>query len=200
LPGLSNDEPKRAVLALPHGEFGRMIAGERVPFGWNAANRLMAIAGHSLLSHCEHVHNLPSSWGTLYQLTKAPDEALNRWLTDGTVHPELQHKDVKRLLRALREATPREAADHDFLDGEDARLICGDALDEALKLPAGCVAAIITDPPYGAGWLPLLGRHWQYRPGRLFPLGVNSINDGTLEQVDSVPIVRWTAVAMERSP
>jgi hypothetical protein len=30
---------------------------------------------------------------TVYELTKAPDDALTGWLTDGTVHPELQRKD-----------------------------------------------------------------------------------------------------------
>ena len=139
--------------ALPHGEFGPMIEGERVPFGWRTAQQLMAIAEHSLLSNTKHASHLPPSWATVYELTKASDEALGVWLADGTVHPELQRKDVKRLLRALREATPREAADRGFLDGEDARLICGDALDEALKLPAGCADAIVTDPPYGAEFL-----------------------------------------------
>ena len=38
-------------------------------------------------------------------------------------------------------------------------------------------------------------RPWQYRPNRLFPLCVNSINGGTLEQVDSLPIVHWNTVA-----
>ena len=142
-----------AKQALSHGEFGRMIAGERVPFGWRTAQRLMEIAGHSFLANTTHASHLPPSWMTVYELTKAPDDALEGWFSDGTVHPELQRKDVKRLLRALREGTPNEAADHDFLDGEDARLICGDALDEALKLPAGCADAIVTDPPYGAEFL-----------------------------------------------
>ena len=54
--------------------------------------------------------------------------------------------------------------------------------------------------PCAVDWLPLLGRPWQYPPDRLFPLGVNSINDGTLEHVSTLPIVRWTAVAGDRSP
>jgi len=138
---------------LPHGDFGPMIESDKVPFGWSAANQLMAIAGHSLLANSNHGKNLPSSWRTLYELTKAPDDALGGWLADGTIHPEIQRKDVKRLLRALRDARPNEAADHGFLDGADARLIFGDALDEALTLPAGCADAIITDPPYGAEFL-----------------------------------------------
>ena len=68
---------------LPHGEFGPMIESEKVPFGWRATQHLMAIAGHSLLSNANHGAHLPSSWRTLYELTKAPDYALGGWLADG---------------------------------------------------------------------------------------------------------------------
>ena len=115
---------------LPHGEFGPMIEGDKVPFGWNAANRLMAIAGHSLLSNCEHVHNLPSSWGTLYQLTKAPDEVLGGWLADGTIHPEIQRHEVKRLLREARR---------------------GGVEGEMVELPEGKYRVIYADPPWKYG-------------------------------------------------
>ena len=130
-----------------------MIESDKIPFGERTAQRLMEIAGHSLLSNATHGSHLPSSWRTIYELTTAPDDTLGGWLADGTIHPEIQRKDVKRLLRALRDATPNEAAEHAFMDGEDARLIFGDALEEALKLPAGCADAIVTDPPYGAEFL-----------------------------------------------
>ena len=83
----------------------------------------------------------------MYELTKAPDEAIRAWLTDGTIHHEMERRDVLSLLRALRTSTRKES-DNQMLEGEKFRLICGDALDEALKLQAGSVDAIVTDPPY----------------------------------------------------
>ena len=40
-----------------------MVDGDRIPFGWNTANRLMAIANHSILSKAAHVQLLPPSCG-----------------------------------------------------------------------------------------------------------------------------------------
>ena len=76
--------------ALPHGEFESMVESEEVPFGTRTAQRLMAIAEHSILSKRAHVHVLPPAWGTVYELTKAPDQAIRLWLTDGTIHPILE--------------------------------------------------------------------------------------------------------------
>ena len=129
-----------------------MIESDEVPFGWNTANRLMAIADHSILSNSDHDQNLPCSWQTMYELTKAPDENLEIWLADRTIHPELQRKDVLTLLRSLRISTPKGNEMH-LLEEENFHLVCGDALEEALKFPTGSVDAIITDPPYGAEFM-----------------------------------------------
>ena len=99
-----------AKAALPHGRFGAMVEGEKVPFGWQAANKLMATAQHAVLTNSAHVRNLPSSWRTLYELTRAPDEAIRGWLTDGTIHPEMERKDVLSLLRSLRSSTRKAVA------------------------------------------------------------------------------------------
>ena len=116
--------------ALPHGEFGPMVESDRVPFGLGTAQRLMAIAGHSLLSNTAHAPYLPSSWMTVYELTKAPDDTLDVWLADGTIHPEIQRHEVRRLLREAR----REA-------------VAG----EALELPEGKYRVIYADPPWKYG-------------------------------------------------
>ena len=92
-----------AKAALDHGEFGPMVKSDKVLFGWFTANRLMAIAEHSILSNSTHGRNLPSHWRTVYELTKAPDEAIRGWLTDGTIHPEMERKDVL----SLAEPAPR---------------------------------------------------------------------------------------------
>ena len=70
---------------LPHGEFGPMIESDSVPFGWSTANQLMAIAGHSLLANSDHGKNLPPSWRTIYELTKAPDDAVG-WRMGALAH------------------------------------------------------------------------------------------------------------------
>ena len=93
-----------AKAALLHGEFGPMVDGDRIPFGWNTANRLMAIANHSILSKAAHVQLLPPSWGTVYELTKIPDEPLQLMLCDGTIHPDIQRSEVVKLRRLLLRA------------------------------------------------------------------------------------------------
>ena len=112
----------------------------------------MAVANHSILSNRNHGADLPPSWRTVYELTRAPDEAITLWLTDGTIHPEMERKDVLTLLRSVRTST-RQPTDHHCLKGEKYHLVCGDALDEALRFPAGSVDAIVTDPPYGVEYL-----------------------------------------------
>ena len=86
---------------LPHGEFIPMIE-KKLPFKRQTAFRLMRIAEHSILSNVTHVQHLPPAWGTVYELTKAPDEAIKGWLTDGTIHPELERacKPFKPLVGA----------------------------------------------------------------------------------------------------
>ena len=94
----------RAKATLPHGDFGPMVESNKVPFEMRTAQRLMAIAEHSILSNTTHVSHLPVSYGTLYQLTRAPDENLEAWLEDGTVHPEMERSEVLKLLRQLSRA------------------------------------------------------------------------------------------------
>jgi hypothetical protein len=50
----------------------------------------MAVAEHPVLSNSAHVQNLPPSWGTLYELTKA--EAL-RLFREATTAPKHLHGD-----------------------------------------------------------------------------------------------------------
>ena len=95
---------------LPHGEFESMVESNKVPFGTRTARRLMAIATHSILSNRTHASDLPPSWMTVYELTRAPDQALTLWLTDGTIHPEMERKDVLSLLRSLRASTRKAIA------------------------------------------------------------------------------------------
>lgn len=53
----------------------------KLPFGPDAARKLMAVANHRLLSKREHVPVLPPSWGTLYELTKGRRDRADGWAT-----------------------------------------------------------------------------------------------------------------------
>jgi hypothetical protein len=40
-------------------------------------------------------------WGTLYELTKLDDDTFDQKLHDGTINPEMQHKDVARQISSV---------------------------------------------------------------------------------------------------
>lgn len=82
---------------LPGG-FQAMIE-EQLPFGARAAQMLMKIAGNPVLADAQYVSHLPPSWGTLYELTQLPQDLLREWILDGTIHPQLERKEVAMLNR-----------------------------------------------------------------------------------------------------
>src|SRR5262245_55434393 len=82
-----------AKAALPHGEFEAMIEAE-LPFGKRTAQMLMKVAADSRLTNAKHASLLPPSWYTLYELSKLPDDVFAAKLADGTIHPEMQRKDL----------------------------------------------------------------------------------------------------------
>jgi DUF3102 family protein len=82
---------------LNHGEWGEMIQ-LKLSFGSRTAHMLMAIAGNPELSNRKHVSDLPPSWGTLYELTKLPGDALKTALAKGAINPKTQRKDVAAML------------------------------------------------------------------------------------------------------
>lgn len=61
-----------AKINLPHGEFTKMIKN-RLPFSEQTARKLMAVASDERIVNHALVRVLPSSWGTLYELTKLDD-------------------------------------------------------------------------------------------------------------------------------
>jgi hypothetical protein len=77
---------------LKHGEWQDML--QLLPFGERTAERLMAIARHPVLSDATHVSVLPPSWGTLYELTRVPDDLLLARIEDHTINPDMQRKDI----------------------------------------------------------------------------------------------------------
>ena len=92
----------KAKAALPHGEFGRLFHEGLVPFTQNTADRLMAIAKHPALSNSAHAQNLPSSWMTLYELTKADPAILRAALKDGSIKPDMTRREIRALLPPMK--------------------------------------------------------------------------------------------------
>ena len=82
---------------LEHGEFTTMI--QRVlPFGERTAQMLMAIASDKRLTTEPRGSLLPPHWRTLYELTRLPDEALERAFAEGIINPDMERADVQKLL------------------------------------------------------------------------------------------------------
>jgi hypothetical protein len=98
----------RAKADLPHGEWGRMFEEKLIPLSQITAGIFMQIANHRQLSDPVHVQDLPSSWGTLYELTKLPDRALDNAFKEGRITPAMERKEVKALMPvpAARPAPP----------------------------------------------------------------------------------------------
>lgn len=83
-----------------HGQWQRCFADdnpERLPFGDRTAQMLMKIAGNEQIANPKRVSDLPPSWGTLYELSKLPEDKLQRALDAGRVTPDMERKDVKAL-------------------------------------------------------------------------------------------------------
>jgi hypothetical protein len=60
-----------------------------------------------VIANAAHVSFLPPSWGTLYELTKLPNAELEAKLSDGSINPRLERRDVAALLPNARKTSPR---------------------------------------------------------------------------------------------
>jgi hypothetical protein len=105
-----------AKAALPHGEFGAMIA-DALPFGARTAQMLMAVASDKRLSNPKHVSLLPPSWGTLHALTSLSDDEFTRGIEEKIIRPDMERKDVDNL-RPQRERPEKDATQ--LREGVDA--------------------------------------------------------------------------------
>ena len=76
---------------LEHGAFEAMVKRH---FDLSYARKLRLIAGHPIISNRAHVHALPASVFTLYELTKLPNDVLLKRLSDRSINPKLERKQV----------------------------------------------------------------------------------------------------------
>jgi len=103
------------------GEFGVMIERD-LPFGQRTAQMLMAIGRHAVLSDPNHGSRLPSSWRTLYELSRVEPDRLLAAIESRRVHPEM-HQFEARMLSGDTKAKARSGR--------------GSASDASLKEPTG---------------------------------------------------------------
>jgi hypothetical protein len=86
---------------LEHGEFQNLIP--MLNCGRSTAFALIKIASHPVLSKVQHVGLLPPSWGTLAELARLDGKKLEAAIEKGTVHPQMERKDVAALLLPPKE-------------------------------------------------------------------------------------------------
>lgn len=92
-----------AKAACEHGEFLRLFKGhenavsEPVPFGISAAERIMKVASHPILSDSDQSPTLPDSYQTLYELSKLEDEQILAGIKSGEIKPDMTRSDAAAL-------------------------------------------------------------------------------------------------------
>jgi hypothetical protein len=123
-----------AKAALPHGRFTKLFDKEigDLPFGKETAQRLMKVARNKVLTNAAYTPFLPACWYTLSTLSRAPDEQLERWILDGSVHPELRQLDAIKLVNPSKTA-PEPTIILPDLTGEEAEA-AGPSAEEAVQL------------------------------------------------------------------
>jgi hypothetical protein len=138
----SNIETGRRLIQakadLKHGVFMLMVEDD-LPFEPRTGRMLMAVAGSPRITNRNHGSVLPASWRTLYELTKLSDDVFQARIADGTIHPEMQRKDV------ASESRQKKVEDEERILDLTARH--GDKF-----------ATIVIDPPWDHEWLSLAGR------------------------------------------
>lgn len=127
-----------AKAQLPSGEFLAMVEND-LPFGPSTTQKLMSISRNPSLANTEHVLYLPPSWGTLYELSRADCIDLDRWIDDGTVHPEMERNEAKALLRIEKRKETYDTVVEDGCTVEDLQAL----VDAGKKF-----GVILADPPW----------------------------------------------------
>jgi len=77
---------------LAHGEWLPFL--KEIPLNEDKAQILITIARHSVISNTDHGRYLPSSWRTIYELTKLPEATLTKKLAERAITPRTTRKEV----------------------------------------------------------------------------------------------------------
>ena len=100
-----------AKASVPPGQFGRIFKDhtEHVARPMNItqhmAEQYMAVAENPTLSNSTRWVELPSSYRTLYVLTRLPQEKLEMLIAGGIVRPELTRNEAEALVYASKKYT-----------------------------------------------------------------------------------------------
>lgn len=66
----------------------------------------MEVSRNEVISNANHGSFLPPSWRTLYELSRLPDAALEKAITDGVVNPDMQRREGFNGMSLLPLPTP----------------------------------------------------------------------------------------------
>ena len=88
-----------AKAELPHGDFQYMVR-KKLPFGTRTAQMLMAIAANPMLADANHGACLPTSWHTLYDLSRLKADELAIAIDQKLIDGDTERKDVERIRAA----------------------------------------------------------------------------------------------------
>ena len=95
------DQLVEAKRQLPHGEFQPMVETD-LHFSTSAARMFKAIAECPTVR--DHGHVLPTSWRTIYELTKLSAEEFADLLERKVIHPEMERADIAAALKSEKRA------------------------------------------------------------------------------------------------
>lgn len=93
---------------LDHGTYEAMVQKD-LPFGRSTARKLKIIAEHPIISNRSFINVLPPSWGILYELTQLQDDAILAALKDGSIHPKMKWRDVRKMSQVEQPKTATTA-------------------------------------------------------------------------------------------
>lgn len=88
---------------LVHGEW-TVLVNEELPFDKKTAERHIKISLNENVRNGAHAPHLPSSWMTLYELTKLTTEQFDAAVESGAIHPKMKRSDVA----AIRGKEPKK--------------------------------------------------------------------------------------------
>lgn len=172
-----------AKAKVGHGNFERMFAdhddpvSDPLPFGGRTARRLMAVADDDCwLSKRTHGSVLPSSWRTLYELSRLPEDLAVAAIEDGRINPAMERREARDLLGVDRKEK-RKAAEAKVLaeieqsGGLQFEIRSGDFQSVLAGLDSGSVDLVLTDPPYGDAATDLYGSLAEWAAEKLKPGG-----------------------------
>ena len=164
---------REAKKRVGHGRWDDAVA--LMPFKERTARYLMAVANHSTISNRQYTADLPASWSTLAVLSQLPEDKAEEFIANGKIHPGLEQKAAKKLLKELSPATDGggdsiPVCDDDIVEDDLTveqitleparpgwhqlgrhRLYCGSSTDQEFIDACDGAAFAFADPPYNAG-------------------------------------------------